>query len=92
MASPNKVATRPLGKSGPLVPRMGLGLMGASVMYGPSPPDNERMAFLDQAYNMGETFWDTGEQKDASMTLLDLEVRLHASMRNLSFFTYWPLN
>jgi aryl-alcohol dehydrogenase-like predicted oxidoreductase len=54
--------TRPLGKDGPQVARLGLGLMGISVMYGLPAPDADRLAFLDEAYKMGETFWDTGKQ------------------------------
>lgn len=55
-----KLPTRPLGKNGPLLPRIGLGLMGASGTYGQPLPEAEHLAFLDEAYNRGETFWDTG--------------------------------
>jgi aryl-alcohol dehydrogenase-like predicted oxidoreductase len=51
---------RKLGKNGPEVPRLGLGLMGLSGVYGLPAPDKERLAFLDEAYKMGERFWDTG--------------------------------
>ncbi len=56
-----KLTTRPLGKNGPEVPRLGLGLMGTSGHYSLPLSDDERLAFLDKAYEMGETFWDTGE-------------------------------
>lgn len=52
--------TRPLGKDGPQVPRLGFGTMGLSAFYGPTKPDEERLAVLDRAYELGETFWDTG--------------------------------
>lgn len=52
---------RQLGKSGPTVPRLGLGMMGLSGMYGTPAPDAERLDFLDEAYKMGETWWDTGK-------------------------------
>jgi aryl-alcohol dehydrogenase-like predicted oxidoreductase len=35
--------------------------MGASGMYGSSLSDEERFAFLDEAYKRGEWFWDTGK-------------------------------
>jgi aryl-alcohol dehydrogenase-like predicted oxidoreductase len=53
--------TRPLSKNGPLVPRLGLGLMGASGTYGMPAGDEERLSFLDKAYERGERFWDTGK-------------------------------
>lgn len=52
--------TRPLGKNGPQVPRLGFGLMGLSTFYGTAKPDSERLALLDAAYELGETFWDSG--------------------------------
>lgn len=53
--------TRHLGKTGPLVPRLGIGLMGVSGIWGVPGPDAERLAFLDELYKNGETFWDTGK-------------------------------
>lgn len=51
-----------LGKNGPLVPALGLGLMGlSSHSYGPAPGDEERFALLDRAYELGERFWDSAE-------------------------------
>jgi len=61
MASLSKLPTRPLGKNGPQVPRLGLGLMGLSGVYGTPAADAERLAFLDEAYKQGEVFWDTGK-------------------------------
>jgi aryl-alcohol dehydrogenase-like predicted oxidoreductase len=51
-----------LGKDGPSVPAMGLGLMNIShSTYGSLPSDEEKFALLDYAYAKGETFWDTSE-------------------------------
>lgn len=55
-----------LGKNGPLVSRMGLGL-GLGTMgltrptYGAIPIQGEIFAFLDHAYEAGVTFWDSAE-------------------------------
>lgn len=52
----------PLGKGGPLVPRLGFGLMGLSYeTYGAIPADEERFALLDRAYGLGERHWDSAE-------------------------------
>ncbi|VUC26876.1 unnamed protein product [Clonostachys rosea] len=57
-----KIPTTPLGDSGPAVPVLGLGLMGLSKgPYGPIPGDEERLAFLDRAFELGYTFWDSAD-------------------------------
>lgn len=55
------VPTRPLGKNGPLVPRIGLGTMGLAMSYGKPLPDEKRLELLDHAHKIGETFWDTSD-------------------------------
>lgn len=51
-----------LGKNGPLVPSLGLGLMGLSTTYyGELRGDEERFALLDRAVEIGATSWDTSE-------------------------------
>ena len=55
------IPTHSLGKGGPRIPQLGLGLMGLSVMYGSKKHDEVRLAFLDKAYELGETFWDSGK-------------------------------
>ncbi|KAJ9150621.1 Aldo/keto reductase [Coniochaeta hoffmannii] len=60
--SPNSVPTRVLGKNGPAVPALGLGLMGLTYeVYGSYPNDDERFTFLDRAVELGATFWDTSD-------------------------------
>ncbi|KAH8891964.1 putative aldo/keto reductase, partial [Thozetella sp. PMI_491] len=60
MTSQN-IPLRRLGQNGPLVPALGLGLMGMSIMYGSAPSDEERFAVLDSAIALGATFWDTSD-------------------------------
>ena len=55
------VPLRQLGKNGPSVPALGLGLMGMSGAYGIPPSDEERFRVLDRAVELGQTFWDTSE-------------------------------
>jgi len=53
--------TTTLGKDGPTVSRMGIGLMGLSMAYGSPKSDKERNAFLDALYEKGEVFWDSAD-------------------------------
>jgi aryl-alcohol dehydrogenase-like predicted oxidoreductase len=63
MASKSPVLL-PLGKNGPLVPRIGFGTMGmgfpCSRLTTPMP-DEDRLALLDRAYEIGCTFWDSSD-------------------------------
>jgi len=61
MTTISKLLSRPLGKNGPVVPRLGIGLMNLSGAYAVQLPDEQRLEFLDAVYKSGETFWDTGE-------------------------------
>ncbi|KAI1076436.1 putative aldo/keto reductase [Whalleya microplaca] len=59
---PNKnTPLRRLGKDGPLVPALGLGLLGMSMLYGKAPSDEERFAVLDRAVELGSTNWDSSD-------------------------------
>ncbi|KAI1773990.1 Aldo/keto reductase [Hypoxylon cercidicola] len=57
----SSIPSRPLGKNGPLVPRIGYGAMGISLGYGKLLPDEQRLGVLDHAHEIGETFWDTSD-------------------------------
>ncbi|RFU28500.1 hypothetical protein B7463_g7843, partial [Scytalidium lignicola] len=70
MASLSKLPVRQLGKNGPLLPRLGIGLMSLSGVYALPRPDDERLAFLDEAHKKGETFWDTADEYGDSEDLL----------------------
>lgn len=65
-----QLPTRKLGKNGPEVTALGLGLMGLSVFYGKTRPDEERFQVLDRAYELGQTFWDTADMYGDSEDLL----------------------
>lgn len=53
--------TTTLGKDGPSVTAIGVGLMSLGHAYGHAGSDEERLAFLDNLYNVGETFWDDAD-------------------------------
>ncbi|KAJ5987248.1 Aldo/keto reductase [Penicillium sp. IBT 35674x] len=69
MAVFRTLPTRRLG-NGPLVPRLGLGLMGASGTYGNSLSEEEKLEFLDEAYKRGQRFWDTADKYGDSEDVL----------------------
>ncbi|KAI1506625.1 putative aldo-keto reductase [Biscogniauxia marginata] len=52
----------PLGKNGPRVPALGFGLMDLSYRtYGSVPGEEELLAVLDRAFELGSIFWDTSD-------------------------------
>ncbi|EGS17856.1 aldo-keto reductase-like protein [Thermochaetoides thermophila DSM 1495] len=63
MAQPS-IPTRQLGRDGPTIPILGLGLMGLSSFYGTPPPEEERLQFLDRAHELGCRHWDTAALSD----------------------------
>lgn len=48
---------RQLGNNRPIIPAIGLGLVGISMRYGKAPSDEERFAVLDEALKLGATYW-----------------------------------
>lgn len=52
---------RRLGHEGPQVPAVGLGLMSIGGIYGSAGSLDEKLAFLDHAYAVGQCFWDTAD-------------------------------
>jgi aryl-alcohol dehydrogenase-like predicted oxidoreductase len=58
---PPQLRTRKLGKNGPDVCALGLGLMGISTFYGIPEPDEQRFKVLDRAYELGQNFWDSAD-------------------------------
>ncbi|CAG7917992.1 unnamed protein product [Penicillium olsonii] len=52
---------RSIGRDGPKVSAMGLGLMSIGGAYGQAGPLDETVAFLDHAHTTGQRFWDTAD-------------------------------
>lgn len=55
------IPTRALGRNGPEIPSVGLGLMSIGGVYGTAPSDEDRLALLDRAHGIGQWFWDTAD-------------------------------
>ncbi|KAL4994460.1 NADP-dependent oxidoreductase domain-containing protein [Aspergillus recurvatus] len=55
------IRTRALGRIGPEVSSVGLGLMSIGGIYGAAPSDEDRLAFLDRAHAIGQWFWDMAD-------------------------------
>lgn len=56
------MTTRTLGRNGPEVSGIGLGLMSFAGWYKQQDTSVETaLAFLDRAHELGETFWDTAD-------------------------------
>lgn len=62
--------TRTLGRGGPQVTGVGLGLMSIGGIYGTSGTDEERFELLDRAHEIGERFWDTADVYSDSEDLI----------------------
>ncbi|KAJ2897347.1 hypothetical protein MKZ38_004770 [Zalerion maritima] len=60
-----------LGRDGPSVPALGLGLMPLShEVYGSVMPEEDQLAFLDRACELGATFWDSADLYGGSEALI----------------------
>ena len=53
--------TRILGNNGLEVSELGLGCMGLTFGYGPATDENEAIKLIQNAYDLGVTFFDTAE-------------------------------
>ncbi|KXS10223.1 aldo-keto reductase, putative [Gonapodya prolifera JEL478] len=85
VAPPSPLTTRKLGKNGPEVTAIGLGLMGLSAFYGPTKSDEERLKFLNAAYEAGETNWDSADMYGDSEDLLGKWFALNPEKRSKIF-------
>lgn len=53
--------TRALGRNGPQVTAVGLGLMSLGGIYGSNDTLEHKVAFLEHAHTTGQRFWDTAD-------------------------------
>ncbi|RYO93626.1 hypothetical protein DL764_007967 [Monosporascus ibericus] len=81
MAPPASLPTKPLGKTGRQVPALGFGMMGLSTAYGPFGNDEERLALLDRAWELGYTNWDTANSYGDGEVLIGKWFKLHPERR-----------
>ncbi|KEY66708.1 hypothetical protein S7711_09726 [Stachybotrys chartarum IBT 7711] len=81
MAPPASLPTKPLGKTGRQVPALGFGMMGLSTAYGPFGDDEERLALLDRAWELGYTNWDTANSYGDNEVLIGKWFKLHPERR-----------
>ena len=77
--------TRQLGRNGPHVTGLGIGLMGLSAFYGTTLPDDQRLAFLDACYNAGELNWDSADIYQDSEELVGKWFKLNPDKRDKVF-------
>ncbi|KAK4663807.1 uncharacterized protein QC763_502650 [Podospora pseudopauciseta] len=75
------IPTRKLGRNGPEIPAIGLGLMGLSIAYGNPGDESSRLAFLDHAWSIGCTNWDTADVYGDCEELLGKWFSLHPERR-----------
>lgn len=52
---------RTLGRDGPQVNPIGLGIMSIGGVYGAAGSDEDRFTLLDRAHELGQTFWDCAD-------------------------------
>ncbi|KAJ5565183.1 NADP-dependent oxidoreductase domain-containing protein [Penicillium frequentans] len=55
------IPLRSLGKNGPQVPAVGLGLMSIGDIYGSAGTLEDKIAILEHAHATGQRFWDTAD-------------------------------
>jgi aryl-alcohol dehydrogenase-like predicted oxidoreductase len=82
MAPPATLPTKPLGKTGRQIPALGFGMMGLATSYGPVGTDEERLALLDRAWELGYTNWDTANSYGDSEVLIGKWFKLHPERRS----------
>ncbi|UJR34713.1 hypothetical protein I4U23_027490 [Adineta vaga] len=85
MRSQQLVPKRQLGKNGPSVSAIGFGMMGLSGTYGTPPSDEERFKILDQAIELGCTFFDTADIYGDSEDLLGKYFKKYPQQRQKVF-------
>lgn len=85
------IPLRALGRNGPEVPAVGLGLMNISGLYGPAGALDEKVAVLEHAHATGQRFWDTADIYADSEDIVGEWVKLSGKRDDIFLATKFAL-
>jgi len=77
-----KIPTRQLGKNGSQVSALGFGAMGLSIGYRTPVSDEKRFKVLDQAVELGCTFFGDADMYEDNKQLLEKYFKKYSEQRN----------
>jgi aryl-alcohol dehydrogenase-like predicted oxidoreductase len=77
-----KIPTCQLGSNGPQVSPLGFGAMGLSIGYRTPASDEKRFKVLDQAVELGCTFFDSADMYEDNEQFLEKYFKKYSEQRN----------
>jgi aryl-alcohol dehydrogenase-like predicted oxidoreductase len=83
---------RTIGRDGPQVSAMGLGLMSIGGAYGQAGPLDETVAFLKHAHATGQRFWDTADAYADSEDIIGEYFKLSGKRNDIFLATKFGLS